>query len=229
MTRRNRRRVSRGDALLDGAASLLAAPFLAAVSRLSRRRVIGAARALGDLAFRLSRHDRRVALANLELIYGAALSPAERDALARESFRTFFRTVFDAIWFSHQPSARIARWLRFDPTLESAARRLPAIIVTAHFGNWELLGWAGGLHGPRTVTVAAMFPQARLNRLITRQRQRLGLEIAAREGALIALVRALKRGGRVALLMDQNTRLSEGGVFVPFFGRAATMSPAAAR
>jgi lauroyl/myristoyl acyltransferase len=72
-----------------------------------------------------------------------------------------------------------------------------------------------------------MFPNPKFNRYITSLRERFGMSIAPREGAMRALFKALKRGSRVALVIDQNMRISEGGVFVNFFGRPATLSPAA--
>ncbi len=215
-------------AFLYGCLWLCAFPIYWTVPRLPRRAVLRLARVLGALAFRVSRLERRVALANLDLAFGDAKAPADKKALARESFQSFFRAILDFIWFSRDSRRRVERWFRYEPSLEAQMNRLPAVFVTAHFGNWEVLGQAGTLKGAATVSVAAMFPNERLNRLITRKRERLGMEIAAREGALKSLIRALKNGGRVALLMDQNTRISEGGVFVRFFGKAATMSPAAA-
>jgi len=52
--------------------------------------------------------------------------------------------------------------------------------------------------------------------------------IVPRAGAIKALVRALRGGGVVALLLDQDTRVDEGGVFVDFFGVPAPVSSAAA-
>jgi lauroyl/myristoyl acyltransferase len=196
-------------------------------ARLTRRGLMGLARFLGALAFQVAWTQRRVALANLDLAFGDSKNPDEKRAIAKASYVSFFRAILDFAWFSFQSRRRLERWFHFDPSMETYKAHSPVIVVTAHFGNWELLGQAGSLFGNAPVSVAATFLNERLNRFMTRLRERNGMTIASREGALRFLFRALKAGGRVALIMDQNTRLSEGGVFVRFFGRPATMSPAA--
>ena len=198
------------------------------IARLPRRGLMAFSRVLGALVFRFVASQRCVALANLELAFGDRLDPAQRKAVALASFQGFFRAIFDFAWFSHRSARRLQRWFHFDPSLERVLNVSPAIVVTAHFGNWELMGQAGVLRGGTLVSVANMFPNQRLNRYITSLRERHGMMIAPREGALRSLLRALKGGRRVALVMDQNTRVSEGGVFVNFFGLPVTMSPAAA-
>ena len=54
-------------------------------------------RGLGRLAFRLSRRYRRIALNNLALAFGREKSPAEREAIARDSFANVGRFVVDVL------------------------------------------------------------------------------------------------------------------------------------
>jgi KDO2-lipid IV(A) lauroyltransferase len=197
------------------------------VSRLSRRAVLGFARFMGFLSYHLCTTQTKVAMANLDLAFGETVTVTRKQELARASYQTFFRAIFDFAWFSFRSRSRLERWFVFDRSFDSYLGLSPVIVVTAHFGNWELLGQAGSLHGNPPVSVAAMFPNVLMNSYITQMRERNGMSISSREGALRALLKALRDGGRVALLMDQNTRLQEGGVFVRFFGKPVTMSPAA--
>lgn len=198
------------------------------VSCLPRWGLLSLSRFLGWLVYHAARTQRRVALSNLDLVFGDTLPPEKKRAIALASFRSFSRAILDFAWFSRNTASRMARLFRFDDSFETYRRMAPAIVVTAHFGNWELLGQAGAIDGNPAVSVAAMFPNEMLNRFVTNLRERNGLLIAPREGAIRTLLKTLKEGGRVALVMDQNTRLSEGGVFVRFFGKPVTMSPAAA-
>ncbi len=197
------------------------------ITRLPRPVLMGLARGVGTLAFHVAWTQRRVALANLDLAFGDTKSAAEKRAIAKASYASFFRAILDFAWFSDRSRGRLERWFRFDSSMDLYRAHSPVIVVTAHFGNWELLGQAGSLFGNPPVSVAATFLNERVNRFITRLRERNGMTIASREGAMRALFRALKDGGRVALIMDQNTRVAEGGVFVKFFGKPVTMSPAA--
>ncbi|MFO7536240.1 MAG: lysophospholipid acyltransferase family protein [Kiritimatiellia bacterium] len=199
-----------------------------AVSRLPRRLFMGFSDFLGRLAFHVARNQRRVALANLDLAFGESMTEEKKRAVALASFRSCFRAILDFAWFSRHTASRLERLFRFDDSFETYRQLSPVIVVTAHFGNWELLGQAGALDGHPAVSVAAMLPNERINRFVTKLRERNGLVIVPREGAIRVLLKTLREGGRVALLMDQNTRLSEGGVFVRFFGKPVTMSSAAA-
>ena len=77
------------------------------------------------------------------------------------------------------------------------------------------------------MAVAMPLKNPAVDALLQRARENNGQQIVAREGALKKLVRNLRGGGTVGLLLDQNTAPDEGGVFVEFFGRPVAVSPAA--
>jgi len=58
------------------------------------------------------------------------------------------------------------------------------LLLTAHFGNWELLGLAHALCGRPLAVVVRPLDSARLNRLAERLRTRTGTELIAKRGAL---------------------------------------------
>jgi len=211
-----------GEACLVGLALLIIPP-------LPRPVVVRLSRWLGALGFRLSRRDRRLALANLDVAFGDRLSDAEKTAIARESFRTFALVVLDLFWFQMFSRARLARWVAFDASMDAYFPPGPTVAVTAHFGNWEVMGLATAARGAPPVSVAAPLNNPVVGRLLTRGRRGTGQAVVGKHGAVRALLRALRGGGKVALLIDQNTLPAEGGRFVEFFGLPVPMSAAAAR
>ncbi len=109
---------------------------------------------------------------------------------------------------------------------EAAASGKGVIFVTAHLGNWEL--------SPSIVTHAGI-PLASVGRpqengwiydRIARLRARLGQRMIPKKGALLVLMRTLKRGGNLALVVDQDAR--KEGIFIPFFGRLCSTYDSAA-
>jgi len=97
------------------------------------------------------------------------------------------------------------------------------LVLTAHLGNWELLSVAHRVAGfPLTVVVRPLDAPG-LNALAERLRLKAGVELAAKRGALRAVLGALGRGRMVAVLLDQNASRREG-IFAPFFGHAASTS-----
>ena len=203
---------------------------MATIPRLPRHAVVLLANGCGILLYCCDRRTRRVALANLALALGGgpdALSPAQRRRLCRRSCRIAALAVLDLLWFSRDTHARIKRWVRLDPSTEHYFNTAPAIVVTGHIGNWEVLGLGTAVMGAPMVAVANELGNPEITRLLTELRETTGQRIVPREGALKHIVKALRGNGRVAMLLDQNTPPHEGGMFVPFMGVPATVSKAA--
>ncbi len=196
---------------------------------LPRRAVLGFARALGSAAFLLPLSLKRIGRANLDIAFGDTRSADEKKRILRQSYQTFAQVMLDICWFARNASERIPRHVHFDPELEKRLFQKKAhICVTAHMGNWEFLGHAVSLRGYPLNSVAAPLVNPAVDVLFNRIRQVSGQRIIPRQGALRSMIRILREEGKVGLLLDQNTRLSEGGIYIDFFGLPALMTDAAA-
>jgi KDO2-lipid IV(A) lauroyltransferase len=92
----------------------------------------------------------------------------------------------------------------------------PAVYITAHLGNWELVGLAiTGMGVPLSVVYA---PQGNpvLERLLQAKRRVLGCRFIGKKNALRSLLRELRSGRSVGLLPDQRM---DSGEPLPFFGQ----------
>ena len=102
------------------------------------------------------------------------------------------------------------------------------IILTAHFGNFEMLAYAQSLLD-RPVTLAHRTMRNPLvDQLILNMRSRPGTVSLPKKTAARSLLRALRNRGIVALLADQN-QTANAGVFADFFGVPACTTPGPAR
>jgi len=101
-----------------------------------------------------------------------------------------------------------------------------AIIVGAHLGVWELFGLALRYIGAPPHVVYRPTKNPYLDRFIRRWRSAFGQTMVPRKGALRTLLRVLRRKGYITLLVDQHVR--RDGIWVPFFGRPASTTPAPA-
>lgn len=97
------------------------------------------------------------------------------------------------------------------------------LLLTAHLGNWELLPAACHLTGFQLSVVLRPLDAPWLDRLARRLREKSGVELIDKRAALRPVMRALAGGRMVGILLDQNAARREG-VFVPFFGHAASTS-----
>lgn len=194
---------------------------------LPRRMVVALARGAGALGWRWSRRERRITLANLDLVYGESLTPPEKVAIGRRSFQTFCLTVLDLFWFARFTASRYGRYVDVDDRMREVLAQKPLVGVTGHFGNWEIINLTYGMEGQALTAVAMPMQNPFVDRILHRLRMRGGSEPVAREGAVRHLLRALRGRGAIGLVLDQNTLPQEGGVFVPFFGVPVAVSNAA--
>ena len=102
---------------------------------------------------------------------------------------------------------------------ESLASGRGVLVATCHLGNWELMAAALAARGIDVHAVAARDHGGPLHAWLTRARAELGVRTHHPGGGAIAAIRVLRRGGALAIFIDQATR--EQGRPVQFFGRMA--------
>ncbi len=197
------------------------------VPRLPRRAVLLLARMAGTMAYVFSIRLRNVARANLDIAFGDTRSQAEKRRILRACSQTFALVMLDIFWFAKDTHRRIREQVTFDPAMAELFQKKAHLCVTAHLGNWELLGHAVSVSGYPLSSVAAPLINPPVDEYLARMRRVSGQIIIQREGAIRAMVRTLKQDGKVGLLLDQNTAPAEGGIFVDFFGLPAPISDAA--
>lgn len=95
-----------------------------------------------------------------------------------------------------------------------------AVVVTGHFGNWEIGGAAVAARGIPLDVVVQRQANPLFDRLINEARARLGMRVIYRGRASKDALRGLRAARVVAIVADQDARAA--GVFVPFFGRPAS-------
>jgi len=96
-----------------------------------------------------------------------------------------------------------------------------AVILAAHFGNWEWLGATLALIGVPLSSVIKPQPNQQHTRILNEFRQNTGMQIFNRgTSELLGISRALKQGRFVGFVADQDA--GKGGLFVEFLGEMAS-------
>lgn len=175
---------------------------------------------LGVLLFRLIPERRTVTRINIAKCF-PAMPPAERERLARASFRAFCRSFVERglLWWSSE--ARLRRLIRVEGAehLQAIAGR-PVIILAPHFVGLD----AGGIRLAMDRGMASMYSRQKdpvFDRLLYEKRLRFGGQLFARRDELRKAVRAIRSGVPFYYLPDMDLGRS-GSVFVPFFGVQAS-------
>lgn len=187
---------------------------------------LAAGRRLGDLLWLVLPGRRAVALDNLRRSFGAERSAAEIRQLARRSFQNVGMNLVEGCCYFLRPTQVMLSRVRMEGREHlqaAAARGRGVLILTAHFGNWELLAAAHGLSGLPLSIVTRPLDYPLLDDLAARFRRRSGAELIVKRQAVREVLTALRRQRMVGILLDQNATRAEG-VFVPFFGSPASTS-----
>ena len=175
---------------------------------------------LGYLVYKADRKRRNIALDNLMLAYGESITPDEKDRIVRTVFRNLARMFFEFMRIPWLRGRGIDRYIRCEgiENLERALeRKKGAIILTGHYGNWELIAAFLGLKGFRMDIVVRDLDNPAVDAFVRWVRTRSGHTIVSKGRAMRTLLKTLNENGIVGILLDQNVALVEG-VFVPFFG-----------
>lgn len=183
-------------------------------------RVLG--RFFGFLGWHLLPRYRRMSIENI-----SAAFPEWSDARRREVVRSMFdhlgKTLTELLWLRNlDDKTRIETTIveNFAPVKALIDAGETVIAFTAHCGNWEWMANCTGAAVPLTVMHRGRSDEE-LNDFIVQMRSSAGIHTIDRgsPGAGRELIRALRKPGMLAFLIDQNIRADS--IKVPFFGRGA--------
>jgi KDO2-lipid IV(A) lauroyltransferase len=201
----------------------MATLLLQAASWLPRPVLAAAGGAMGELAYRLDRKHTGVALDNLQLAFEHRLSLAERRRIARACWRHYGRITADAAAFPRLTPAEIGTRIRYEglDALKAAyAEGKGVLVVSGHFGHWELIAYMQGFLGLPMLMITKPMKNPKLERALASVRAGSGNIVVAKDNAVREVLKALGRGLGVAVMIDQDAR--GAGIFVPFFGRPSS-------
>lgn len=179
----------------------------------------------GDVVYLASARFRGVALSNLRLAFSSDHSEAEIRRICRSNFRLFAKNLLEFLSSPYLTQEELRRRveLRGGEFLHRALQQgKGAILLTAHFGNWEWLGARVCAEGLPLTVIARPHSDPATATLIDSIRCHNGMRVIPRRDARSGL-RALRNNQILGILPDQHAGRS--GIPIPFFGRLASTFP----
>lgn len=184
---------------------------------------------LADFTFFVLRIRVKVVLQNLKTAFNNTKSYQELYDIAHKVYKNFGRTVVETILlptYSLQKIKSMVNVYNIEYLEDAIKNGKGGILVSAHLGNWELLGTAVLAYGYPISFVVGEQRNKFTDRLLNNYRKKNGIKIIPRQFSLRQVLKVLKNNEFVAILSDQNA--GEGGVFVNFFNKPASTPGGAA-
>jgi len=178
---------------------------------------------LGALARRVLKRHWRTALENIERAFGAGMTRLERERLAARVFRNLGVMFFEfnrMAWLDRRGIEKSVEFKGLERIEKALRRGKGVMLLTAHYGNWELLHASLGHMGYSLELVVRKLDSPTFEEFVSWVRARSGINIVYKVKAMLPLVRRLNANAVAMILADQNTTRGEG-YFVDFFGTPA--------
>ena len=206
--------------------SLTHTPLSATAVALRVPKVIEPSRA-GRFAYRWLPYRRSVILENLKRVYGAQVSQQQITLLAQAHYGhllTLLKELFQFRYLSMQQKKDIVKVEDVSIMWDAYAGGKGVLILTGHFGNFEVSTVAGIEHFPQVKGhihfLRRPIKPKWLSDLLTNRFKKAGFGVVGRRGSLEEIVETLERGDVIVFPFDQYARRPEG-IEVELFGHAA--------
>ncbi len=190
------------------------------------RAAIGLGRLIGLAGWLLDPFHRKT----VQIQMRAAFGDSYRPGIDRRVFMNHGDILVDTVRYAYMkdPQLRERIVIEGQEHLDKAlARGKGLMMITGHIGNWEILSHLPRLLGIRFCVMANIRKDPRLESLVDEIRSRSGATILPPKGKALMLIRELKRGNTIGMIVDQRGKRSES-LFCDFFSLPAPTNPAPA-
>lgn len=186
---------------------------------------LGTGRLMGRIWWLTHKRHRERALDNLRPALGTTFSERQLRRIARASFEHFAQLYLVEL----VQTPRLinpwswSRYVELDtlgPALRELLSHRGTILLTAHFGNFELLGYTICRLGVPLTAIMRPLDNPLINRYLVRTRASGGLSLLYKKGVSAVAAEVIDRGGALCFIADQDA--GRKGLFVDFFGRQAS-------
>ena len=185
-------------------------------------------RLLATAFYYLDARHRHIADVNLRIAF-PGMPRRQRSAIARRCFQNAGMNLLEISRLDILTPENISSLVDYDNTdglnnyREALSRNKGILYLTGHFSSWELLPTAHAMYGYPLSFTTRPLDNARLEKYLRRVRESKGNTVIYKKDSARHILKELKAGRTVGVLMDHNVNPSEG-VFADFFGVPAATS-----
>ncbi len=181
----------------------------------------------GDFAYMVNSKRRSIAYANLKAVFPEKRALEIKKILKRH-FENLGMSIFELLKFPVMDKRYLHRHITFENLgriKQALDKGNGVILLSAHFGNWEIASLALSAEGYRMYAFVREQKYTRLNNLLNKYREMTGCKVVTKGFSIRDIIKTLHDNGIVAMLADQDA--GPNGVFVDFLNRPASMAQGA--
>ena len=185
---------------------------------------------LAWFAYMVSAKHRKIIQSNLDLAYQPPLEGKEKKEIGIHAFMNLIDTVFGIIRRDGMHTDEVLENVSFEggEIIEKYQKEgKKFILVTGHYGNWELLSQSIAIKFNLTlVGVGRKLDSDLMDKVLKENRERFNVEMVYKEGAMKGCIKSINEGKIIGILTDQGIRKNQS-LEVDFFGTKASHTPLA--
>jgi len=178
---------------------------------------------LGRVAYYFARETRTLTIRHLTMAFGQEKTSGDIRRLAHKTFEMLGKNTGEILRASRiQTRGQLEEFLTvhgIENFEEANAKGKGVIFLTCHLGAFDLQVTTMAMRGLNPNIIGTPLKDERLNDLLWNYRNKHGAIAIARGRETFRMIKILKSGGSVALLIDQDTKVKSR--FVNFFGMPA--------
>ncbi|EHL29431.1 lysophospholipid acyltransferase family protein [Legionella drancourtii] len=183
----------------------------------------------GRIIYKYAPYKRQVIMANIERVYGERLSMAQKKHLAMSYYSHLLKSFKEALHLRFMSEKTLGEQVEVrghENMLAVVAQQKGVLVLTGHFGNWEVAPIGGVLNFKefqgqfhfirRTLSIKS------IERSLFKQYYQVGLNVIPKKNSLDKVCAALEQNHAVIFVLDQHASLANrDGIAVEFFGEKA--------
>jgi KDO2-lipid IV(A) lauroyltransferase len=195
---------------------------------LPRKATISLMRGLAWFAYSVSKKHQRIMHNNLDLAFDKKFSEDEKKRIGIDAFINLIDTTFGIMYRDKSSKEEVVKNVTFENEEIIKAYQKEGkqfILVTGHYGNWELLSQSIAIHFDLTlVGVGRKLDSKVMDEILIKNRERFNVEMVYKKGAMKGCIRAIGKKKIVGILIDQHLPV-EQSINVDFFNHKVTHTP----
>jgi KDO2-lipid IV(A) lauroyltransferase len=185
---------------------------------------------LSWLAYTFSVKHRKRIIDNLNLAYPCKFNSKEQKEIGIHAFMNLLDTVFGIVRRDGISKDKVLENIRFEGSeiiKQYKQEGKNFILVTGHYGNWELLSQSIAIKFDLTlVGVGRKIDSDVMDEVLKKNREQFNVEMVYKQGALKECIKVINQNKIVGILTDQAIRKNQS-IDVDFFANKATHTPLA--